>query len=138
MKRKILIIVNTCFQLMTAVQLIQKKFTEDETDLMLTDHLPDCEHMAERITESGVAGHVYTARCKIFPFPAPAQAEEGPCFILLSPALISEKIRISKGTNMMSLCSITLTLFCIFSVRKCTEKTEISSCGAMRRASVFI
>lgn len=69
MKRKILIIVNTCFQLMTAVQLIQKKFTEDETDLMLTDHLPDCEHMAERITESGVAGHVYTARCRDISIP---------------------------------------------------------------------
>lgn len=59
-----LIIINTYFQLMTAIQIVLKNYDNYETDFIITDNLSGYEDIARRMEGFGFAHEVFTAKVK--------------------------------------------------------------------------
>lgn len=68
-KQKILVIVNTYFQLMTAVQLVLKIYKEDVVDFIITDNLIGYDEISKRVEKSGIVDKVYVAESKSISIP---------------------------------------------------------------------
>lgn len=68
-KKKILIIVNTYFQLMTAIQIVLKKCDGYEVDFLLTDNLTDCQSIALRLKNFDFVHEVFIAESKRIAIP---------------------------------------------------------------------
>ena len=59
MKRNVLFLACTHFQLMTAIQVRRTYFAEETADLILTDYAKGCAAIADRLRESGVFDRVF-------------------------------------------------------------------------------
>ena len=59
MKRNVLFLACTHFQLMTAIRIRRVFFAEETTDLILTDYGKGCAAIADRLRESGVFDRVF-------------------------------------------------------------------------------
>ena len=63
-KKKILILVNTYFQIMTAVKLKNTKYVNDKVDIIISDHSVDSEKIYNRIIESKIFNKAYYFKSK--------------------------------------------------------------------------
>ncbi len=68
-KKRVLIIINTYFQLMTAIQIVLKNYDNYETDFIITDNLSGYEDIARRMEGFGFAHEVFTAKSKKIAIP---------------------------------------------------------------------
>lgn len=61
-KNRQLYVVNTYYQLITALHMKIHIFPDSEADVIITDRSSDAEHVTERLKKTGIFGHVYYAR----------------------------------------------------------------------------
>lgn len=68
-KKRVLIIINTYFQLMTAIQIVLKNYYNYESDFIITDNLSDYEDIALRMKNFEFVHGVFTARSRKIAIP---------------------------------------------------------------------
>lgn len=68
-KQKVLVIVNTYFQLMTAIQLVLKVYIKADVDFIITDNLISYNEISKKIEERNIISKVYRAKTRSITIP---------------------------------------------------------------------
>ncbi|MCD7826889.1 MAG: hypothetical protein LUH14_13190 [Clostridiaceae bacterium] len=66
MKKKVLCIVATHFQLMVAVQLRSTEYQEADFDILIRDYTLDYKNIAKKVSDTKLFNHVFTCEAKAF------------------------------------------------------------------------
>lgn len=97
-KRKVLFLISTYFQLITALQLVRTEYTQDVVDFLITDSSNQYELVAERIERLHIVHKVYIARVKDLVIPKGiVQKAKTAISLVLNKRFVSRRIGENLG-----------------------------------------